>query len=377
MKKLILSIFAVAALFSCSKSDITYEQVDSEIGFAPVAKNITKAALGVADNVYPTNQNIGVWSNYDGNVAHGTTVNYETTFKTAYISDKQFTYHADVTPKSWAGVTPYFWPTNGSLVFAGYSMTAPEAPGTEAPVVGTSRSYDFASDVMKIDGYTQSLNPATSFDLLWFGRTATSYNLRNQAAAVPVVFQHALSWITIKVVGSGLCIDNENPWRVTSLVINNLKSKGNVSMTGSGTNKATWSELADSDNDATNNYMTVFTGDDALTDVVTIRETTPNGTLVVPQPLVKTSDTDTQAYPSLTVKYKYKTPANVEIEETSTVSLSLADAKDEYGNAISANHTAWQSGFHYTYTLTFKTNEILIAPTVIGWEEVNQSINVN
>ena len=375
MKKLLLSIFAVAALFSCSKSDITYEQVDLEIGFAPVAKNITKAALGVKNNVYPTAQNIGVWSNYDGNIPHGTTVDYANTFKTAYISDQQFTYHSDANPVSWAGVTPYFWPTNGSLVFAGYSMTKPTEAGKAAPAVGTSRSYNFESDEMIIEGYTQSLNPATSFDLLWFGRTATSYNLRNQAAAVPVVFQHALSWITINVVGSGLCTDTSNPWKVTSVVLNNIKDKGNVKMIGEGTNCATWTDVTDSDSDFSNNTLTVFTGSQTLYDNAKPIETTENGTLVIPQTLTKVNDTD--VIPTLTVKYKYKTPAGVEIEETSTVSLSLSGAKDKSGNAIASTHTSWQSGYHYIYTLTFNANEILIAPEVVGWEDVKQSISVN
>jgi hypothetical protein len=161
-------MMAVAALAACTKSEVQYEPA-GEIGFSPVARNITKAALGVEDSVYPTAQNVGVWANYDGTVEHGTTVDYSTTFETAYIADKQFTYHIDYS--MWAGVTPYFWPTNGSLVFAGYSMTAPDTAGAETVAVGESRAYDFATDEMTITGYTQSLDPAHTFDLLWFGRT--------------------------------------------------------------------------------------------------------------------------------------------------------------------------------------------------------------
>ena len=254
-------------------------------------------------------------------------------------------------------------------------MTKPATPGTAASAVGSERSYDFASDEMVIKGYTQSLDPTTSFDLLWFGRTTTSYNLRNQAAAVPVVFQHALSWITINVVGSGLCTDKSNPWKVTSVVLNNIKDKGNVKMIGKGTNCATWTDVADSDSDFSNNIMTVFTGAQTLYDNVIPIETTANGTLVIPQTLTKVNDTD--VIPTLTVKYKYNTPAGVEIEETSTVSLSLSGAKDKNGNAIASTHTSWQSGYHYIYTLTFNANEILIAPEVVGWEDVKQSISVN
>lgn len=376
MKKLFLSIFAVAALFSCSKSDVIYVEEQSEIGFAPVARTITRAALGVEDNTYPTTQNIGVWSNYDGTVAANSTVDYATQFTTKFIEDKQFTYHTDVTPNSWAGVTAYFWPTNGSLVFAGYSMTAPETSGAEAPAVGVSRSYNFSTDEMKINGYTQSLDPATTFDLLWFGRTNKSYNLRGQSTAVPVVFNHALSWITIKVIGEGIVLDPNNTWKVTSVVINDIKDKGDVTMVGAGANQATWDEnsLTDSDNVTTNNIITVWSGSQELEDEAKKIENTDYGTLVIPQ-----------APTTATVKYKYNTPAGIEIEETTTVNLTLTGAttpvKDEDGNitnqAIASTHTKWQSGTHYIYTLKFTQSEILISATVDGWTEVNQNVSVN
>ena len=362
MKKIIISMMAVAALAACTKSEPVYEPA-GEIGFTPVARNITKAALGVVDNKYPEAQNIGVWANYDGTVAALSNPDYANKFKTAYIEDKQFTYHADVTPKSWAGVTPYFWPTNGSLVFAGYSMTAPTTAGTDAPAVGTARSYNFSTDEMTITGYTQSLDPASSFDLMWFGRTDKSYNYRNAATAVPVVFSHALSWITIKVIGEGTVLDPNNTWAVTSVVVNGVNEKGNVSMVGAGANKATWTNVVDANADAANT-ITVFTGNQPLTGTAANIETTPNGILVIPQ--------EPQ---SVTVKYKYKTPAGKEIEEESTVSLSLVGATDANG---AINYTDWQSGTHYIYTLKFTQSEILIAPTVdTGWAVVNQNVSVN
>lgn len=370
MKKIIISMMAVAALAACSKSEVQYEP-SGEIGFAPVARNITKGALGVEDNVYPTAQNVGVWSNYDGTVEHGATVDYDNSFGTAYIADKQFTYHDDYT--MWAGVTPYFWPTNGSLVFAGYSMTAPATAGTEAAEVGESRTYDFATDEMVITGYTQSLDPANTFDLLWFGRTAKSYNLRNQSAGVPVVFSHALSWITIQAKGQGTVIDANNTWRITSLVINNVASKGDVTMIGSGANAAAWDNVTDADENDENNTITVFTGDEPLAADEAVFETVDYGTVVIPQ--TPTAVNVDEPVATLTVKYKYYTPARKEIEETSTVSLALTNAVDQDGNPVTGG---WQSGTHYIYTLTFSQSEILIAPTVEAWDvEVNQGVTVN
>lgn len=361
MKKIFFTMVAIAAIAACTKSEVQYEEPVGEVGFVPVARNITKAALGVDDNVYPITQNIGIWSNYDGDVESGSTVDYTTDFTVSYIEDKQFTYHSDTDPKSWAGVTPYYWPTNGSLVFAGYSMTAPATAGTNAAEVGTSREYSFSTDELKINGYTQSTDPASTFDLLWFGRTKTSHNYRNQAKAVDVEFSHALAWITIKVVGEGSVLNSENVWGVTSVVINNVDNIGDVTCTGSGVNKAIWDENEDQDQSITvwsvtgDDNDTKYSNSQKLTSDAEPIELTENGVLVIPQ--------EPQ---TLTVKYMYKTPAGALIEEESVVNLTLSGSDD------------WQSGTHYTYTLTFKQSEILISPTVdMEWATVNQSVNVN
>ena len=55
MKKIIISMMAVAALAACSKSEVAFEQPDA-IGFQVVTGKMTKAA--VADNVYPEELNM-------------------------------------------------------------------------------------------------------------------------------------------------------------------------------------------------------------------------------------------------------------------------------------------------------------------------------
>ena len=37
-------------------------------------------------------------------------------------------------------------------------------------------------------------------------------------------------------------------------------------------------------------------------------------------------------------------------------------------DADDASKNVWKPGYHYTYTLTFKANEILVAPKVTTWE---------
>lgn len=344
MKKIIISMMAVAALAACTKSEVAYEDA-KEIAFAPVTKNITKAAM---TGTYPTDLRLGVYANY-GSVNAETTVNdgNVASFSTAFLNDATFTHKTVGSISAWGcGET---WPTNGSLIFAGYSMPA---EGT----VGTSRSYNFSTDVLTIDGYTQSTSTASTFDLCWFGRTTESYNYRNTVDAVDVTLSHALAWIEIRAYGEGTTIAGDNPWTITSIVMNNVSNTGKVSCTGSGAGKATWTSLGSATND-----ITIFSGSKALTGTTTVYENTTAGTLVIPQNPTAVDATnpgtaDTEVA-TLTVKYTYKSPAGTPMpEQTSTVSLAVTDG--------------WKSGYKYVYTLKFKANEILVAPSYGEWADV-------
>ncbi len=345
MKKIFFSIMAVAALAACTKSEVQYE-APAEISFAPVAKNITKGAVGTVagKGVYPTAQPLGVYANYgaDAPSANATVANYTTKF----LEDVKFTYNT--TAGAWgAGES---WPANGSLIFAGYAIPASEKPsGTYA--------YDFEEDELTITGYTQSNVPAESFDLGWFNRTPASYNYRNEAnTAVPVTLSHALAWVEIKVKGEGTTINATNPWTIKTVTMNKVATTGNAECIGTGADKAKWNTLSNPQS------ITVFTGSQPLTADATVCETENTDVIVIPQ--TPTAVDATNPVATLTVTYTYKSPAGVEMPlQTATVPLVVTDG--------------WKSGYKYTYTLTFKASEILIAPDYDKWAEVgNQSVVV-
>lgn len=344
MKKLFISILAVAAAVACTKTNVDFEQ-PAEIGFAPVASMSSKAAI--ADGIYPATQPIGIWSNYAGDVEPATVSNYAK-FGTKYLDNVNFINRTteeegkETATANWGGETPYYWPTNGSLIFAGYSIPA----GGD---VNTNATYDFENDVMTIPDYVQDLSTAKTFDLLWFGRTAASYNYRNADDAVPVQFNHALSWITIQVKGEGTAIANGNVWAVESVKLLDVVKKGTATLTGTN---ASW-ELSKAESDK--GQMAVFTTSEnksaqslKTTGDAEVIEDVTNGTVVLPQTPVK-----------LEVSYSYKTPADVKITETKQVELTL--------DATNSDNNFWKPGYHYTYTLTFKSNEILVAPSVETW----------
>lgn len=341
MKKILISFLAVALLAACTKSEVTYD-APQEITFAPVAKNITKAA--VTGN-YPTDQRLAVYANY-GVDEPGSP--YSASFNVGFLSDAIFSYKTVGSVTAWGG--GYSWPTNGSLVFAGYSLPA-------IGEVGTSRTYDFASDALTIEGYTQSTNTAETFDLGWFGRTAESYNYRNQEDAVDVTLSHALTWVEIQAKGEGSTIADGNPWTITKITMNNVANTGTVECIGSGAGKATWTELGEA-----TGSIEIFNGSKPLAADVAVFENNTAGTLVIPQMPTAVDAADPVA--TLTVTYTYKSPKGEEMPaQTSTVSLAVTDG--------------WKSGYKYTYTLNFKATEILVAPSYGEWaDRGNQTVTV-
>ena len=365
MKKIFISILAVAAMAACTKSEVAYEAAE-EIMFAPVEKNITKAAIGTVEEegTYPIEQRLGVYANY-GLLDPNTAVSNDNvaSFGTGFLADAEFSYKTVGSISAWGG--GYSWPTNGSLIFAGYSLP-------KTGTVGTSRSYNFATDVLTIDDYTQSTNTAETFDLGWFGRTSNSYNYRNQEDAVDVTLSHALAWIEIKVKGEGTTIAEGNPWTITSITMNNVYNKGDVTCVGNGSDKATWTNLdntVDSSSKKENSVVIFLNSTHKLSSDAKVCETNPAGTLVIPQ--TPTAVDAANPVATLTVKYTYKSPTGETMpEQTSTVSLALKDAS---GNAIDGG---WKSGYKYTYTLTFKASEILIAPEYDKWADGGNQIVV-
>lgn len=350
MKKIVLTIMAVAAMAACTKSGVQYETA-AEITFAPAAKNITKAALGdiAKTGTYPTKQKLGVYANYasDDPSANATVANYTTKF----LNNVLFTHNT--TANAWgAGES---WPANGSLIFAGYAIPeSGEANGTY--------KYDFQSDKLEIEAYTQTIDPAESFDLGWFNRTSASYNYRNSAStAVPVTLSHALAWVEIQVKGEGTTVGTK-PWRIQSLIMNNVYNMGNAVCTGSGAGQAEWASLSNTvgADGKKENAITIYSGDQELTGEAKVCETDGTDVLVIPQTPTevltnKALDVE-KSVATLTVTYTYDSPAGDSMPlQTTTVPLVVDGG--------------WKSGYKYVYTLSFKANEILVAPSYNTWAD--------
>ena len=336
MKKLLFAAFAVAAMAACTKSNVNFDQ-QNEIAFQPVSQKATKAAV-IGTN-YPTGAayNFNVWA-WWADMPKGTTD--ASIFNTVYIQNQEFSYRSS---NNWGGKqNPYYWPTTGSLFFAGYSPA--DAPG--------DKEYLYQDKTFIVTDYVQSHEIATTKDFMWFHLTDVSYDRTTEA--VPVKFHHALSWLTFRVNLTSEA--TPELWTVKSLTLKGIETKAKFTAKRSGS----------ADEHGTTSWtdpslpmdITVFTGSYNVKYVNTpyvaganddsVLENTPNGVLVIPQEC-------TLDKAELVIEFDQIAPSGNLVSQKKTLSLG----------------TKWLPSKHYVYTITFGAEEILISPTILDWTVVD------
>lgn len=320
MKKFFFSILAVGALAACTKSEVKFDDA-SELSFAPVAANATKAAID--GTVYPDDIPFNVFSYYAVDVEPGQVTDFSQ-FTTTYLDNKEFEYNPD--SGLFGGAEhPYYWPKTGSLVFAGYS------PCVDM-IKSESQTYNF-TDGLTITAFEQSNLTENTDDLMWFNHTAYSYR---GYVGVPVTFRHACSWISFYVTSH----TKDAYFHIKKLVLNGVQVKGNFNAKPGV--DPTWTLLNDK------KPVTVMDGDVTIpTDHQQVK-VDDDGVIVLPQECV-----------SATITYTMDNGAGVVIEQTQTFDLTAG-----------INGAEWLYGRHYIYTIRFSAEEILISPNVEDWTDV-------
>lgn len=366
MKKIFFAIAAVAALASCAKSEVEFTPDQQEIAIAPLTENRTKAM--VAKTEFP-NENFAVWAFYK-QVAKGTSVadwQSSSALQTVYIDNKPFAPKTTDNGKLWGGVTTYFWPKEGSLMFAGYY-----------PVDMKSVTYTFDSTVnkMTVAGYTPGDYQTTGFvnttgttyveDFMYFNMTAAScdasttgpQNSVTTGNHVDVVFRHALSWLTVV-----LKKDADTPAGATITVKDVYFTKVNTTGTGvvnnspdtsadpAETNEISWETTTDE----TEVYVLGGSAEGADNTTALTDDYTCQQPILIPQEM----DGD------IVITYEIKSSDDSAFTETKTIKLSDLNNSDA---------DTWQPGKKYTYTVTIGTSEILIDPAITTWEDVTATI---
>ena len=328
MKKIFYSLVALAALASCTKTEAVYVEDNTEIKIKPATAIATKAnVLAAIDGTeYPVKENFDVYAYWN---EAGAGSNF--TEGTVYLGLNNQAVEFKNKGNYWGGVTTYFWPKNGSLRFAAYSPSS------------VDMLHTLATDTYTVDGYTQKSNTAETWDLL-VAPTSQSYTAMTAAENVSVVFEHALSWITVKVVAKDA--DAAKAFDIKKVTINDVNTVADfaAAMTD-GIQYEEWS------NQGTPAAYVIYEGSQAVTETATDIETTKNGTIVIPQPTT-----------TITVDYKQNALEGTPALDNQQVTVDLV---------LDANDTPWEPGKHYVYTLVFGLDEILINPDVVDWDDVN------
>ncbi len=343
MKKFFIYFCTVAALSACSEAEVTFEQ-PNEIGLNAVVQNRTRTM--VKDNTFPS-EKFMVWAWYK-QIAAGTTISAwqaATENQQLYIDNKEFQPNGE---NLWQGVTSFFWPKLGSLLFAGYY------PAAVADKV--SYAFDANTNQMTIEDYspTSDAYAATGFvnkaeganheeDLMYFNMTSSSANGNN----VDVTFRHALSWLTVTVAKSADTPDDATI-TVSSIQFTDVKTTGTGTV--NGIEKITW---APADAKATISIV----GDNEVT-LTTTTATLAKEPVIIPQAMAG----------NLVVTYTIASSDESKFTETKTI--ALADLQED------TEADQWEAGKHYTYAITIGTSEILINPSVETWIDTQSTLEI-
>lgn len=168
MKKFyVFAAVAIAALASCTKSEVVYNQEQQEIGFRQFTGAMTKA--DPSTTALPTGTSMGVFSYLNGT-------------QTAYFENAKFVNKSGTT--KWGGEDPRYWPLQGTLDFVLYAphqaSGATYTPNTKVLNVTIADNSTAQTDYLYgKDFYVNTAKPATPSN------------------GVPVVLKHALSKVTI------------------------------------------------------------------------------------------------------------------------------------------------------------------------------------
>ena len=327
MKKIFFSFLAIAAIASCAKTADVFTEDGAEIKLAPVTKLQTKANyLGAVDGTtYPTQENFDVYAYWKNVVAGQEFIDGSIFLQSLDEGGAEFTNKGNY----WGGIDKYYWPKNGSLRFAAYSPAH------------LTVDHQQDGDLYTV-AYEQPSNTAETWDFL-VAPTSPSYSMMTAAENVAIEFQHALSWITLKVVAKDA--DAAKAFDIKKVTINDVCTKANfAAKMGDGIQYEEWM------GQNTKTPYVVFEGAQMVTETVTDIENTVAGTLVIPQP----TTTVTIDFDQYGINGTADTPGM-------TVTLDLV---------LDTDNTPWEPGKHYNYTLIFGLDEILINPSVVDWEEI-------
>lgn len=336
MKKIILTLCALATIVACTKSENVYD-APQEIAFNPVSQKATKAP--VQGTTFPIDNPITTFGYYKVSAAAGTLADFKSNTETATTYIPGAIFKKESTGDNWHGdPTPYYWPKEGSIVFAGYTNAVSDLTHT---LDGNFSATDYVQPAENSDN---------AKDLLFFDLTDSKSD-----GPVAVMFKHAMSWLTFKVKAG-----DENSaanFLIKKIVLKNVIKKASLT---TSENVPVWTKSADATDKAD---ITVFesTNGVAPTTTAALAQGGEDKVVIIPQNAT-----------SVAITYIMTDGTNADgsikwtPEQTTVKDLSGLGA-EKWNDTT--EHNTWNYASHYTYIFNFGLKEITLAPTVTDWTE--------
>ena len=317
----------VSGAESCSKVERVQDSAKSEIVLSAFGLSKTKG------EVMPTENKFSVYAFYSdcsGQTKWDTPQAWDAIDPSApYLDNAAFAYDGAY----WAGYPdPYYWPLDGSLMFAGYCPHEDFANGAITDVELVANQVD-RNPYMHIK-FTQNTTPAQMVDLLWFDvkDVADGNSVSKTDRSIPIEFKHALSQVSFEFV------DAAEIFYLKSLKI---KDCINTSEFYSGVTPGWLPDI-----DAVADYVILDVADGAVNPQLN-GWTTPEGEMlhIIPQYL-------NGVFPSV----------NGTLDNGLDVVLEIA-LTDGFGSEVMTlplkDYTErWEIGYHYHYTITVTADPI-------------------
>ena len=334
---------------------------------APLRSMTTKA--DVQTTKFPTNSTFGscAWylpgdNKWDDHHAAAATA---TVVPTPYIPTSEISY--DDASKVWRNkVNKYYWPMNGSLTFiswapyklvehTGFNVTREEGFKITNWKMENTPGYGIVPPTS--EGGVSTTDPNVDI-LLSYTKDCTRRNTAN--GEVPTIFSHLLCKVKVEARLAKPLETDENPWKVTSVILSDIYTKGDYSTyVKDESNKITLSKLWRNQSDRRSyeykptNPVSVKYGEGGIgTGAVIFPET-----LFMPQFLTERVEGNSTTLPMITIECE-----NGKGEKQTLKGLL-------YKNASSLS--VWNQGKSITYVITIgnETAYIDFTANVDGWSE--------
>lgn len=338
---------------------------------SPLVSNVTKVYPGpITGMLYPSDETLGIFSFYSEEPSGEWSGSSDGISE--FIDGAEFKYKPEYT--AWAGwggsdYTPYFWPSRGSLIFAGYS---PYRYVGGTPI--TNVSFDVENKELSIEGFQTETyipmpkadieNPDVNYknksqsDLSYFlpdfGING-NYSGVNHLDKYRPVMNHALSLVVFKVYAA---YESDIDYiDLNNITLHSVYHTGNfkVRMNGTSAGQTHWDLTDESPAD-----MNVFDAGldeggkpDGLrldTDPRTIAEI-----LIIPG---VTHD--------ITIKYRLHVNGRI-VTENKTISPTDIDTDPDPDVVDYLDE--WEIGKRYVYNICLGVDFMSVVPSVSAWSE--------